>query len=324
MGGIRLWEGDFSGCAKFAADLADNQGEMPELTPQIVDQVVAACRAGAAEAADAIHRNLGASVALRLGQPGAFQTNALPGDLAGPGLVVVLKVGPKGMLLAFPESTGLVPAWCGEPDATGRSKLATLAQELGMLVLPEQLSPESSTCAHVKNLAGALARGGVGDGAALVPLEVSVGEQLRGAISVIWPVPRPDQVFESGGPRTAAPSPARATSMPVAVPKVRQAAVPAPGTERLPPYTRSLLRIKVPVVVTLAEKRQPLGKVVEMSPGSIIQFDKSCEEMLQLAVGNRPIACGEAVKVGDKFGLRITSIILPEERFRAVRKDKRR
>jgi flagellar motor switch/type III secretory pathway protein FliN len=55
-----------------------------------------------------------------------------------------------------------------------------------------------------------------------------------------------------------------------------------------------------------------------LGPGSIIQFDKSCEEMLELDAGGRRIAMGEAVKVGDKFGLRITSIILPDERFRPV------
>jgi flagellar motor switch/type III secretory pathway protein FliN len=93
---------------------------------------------------------------------------------------------------------------------------------------------------------------------------------------------------------------------------------PAADAAALPPYTRSLLRIKVPVVATLAEKRQPLGRVVELSPGTIIQFDKSCEEMLELSVGNRKIAAGEAVKVGDKFGLRITSMIPPGERFRPL------
>jgi flagellar motor switch protein FliN len=56
-----------------------------------------------------------------------------------------------------------------------------------------------------------------------------------------------------------------------------------------------------------------------MSPGTILQFDKSCEEMLELAVGNHNIACGEAVKVGDKFGLRITSIVLPDEQFHPVK-----
>ena len=79
---------------------------------------------------------------------------------------------------------------------------------------------------------------------------------------------------------------------------------PAAHGPELPPYTRSLLHIRVPVVVTLARKRQALGRIVELGPGSIIQFDKSCEEMLELSVGDHPIASGEAVKVGDKFGLR--------------------
>jgi flagellar motor switch protein FliN len=90
----------------------------------------------------------------------------------------------------------------------------------------------------------------------------------------------------------------------------------------LPIYSRSLLRIQVPVVVTLAQKRQPLGRVIELGPGSIIHFDKSCEEMLDLEVGGLPVAHGEAVKVGDKFGLRITSIILPGERFQPLRPNK--
>lgn len=87
----------------------------------------------------------------------------------------------------------------------------------------------------------------------------------------------------------------------------------------LPSYTRSLLRVRVPVVVTLAAERQPIHRIVEIAPGAIIQFDKSCEEMLELAVADKVIAEGEAVKIGDKFGLRITSIVLPEERFYPVR-----
>ncbi len=87
----------------------------------------------------------------------------------------------------------------------------------------------------------------------------------------------------------------------------------------LPVYSRSLLKIKVPVVVTLASKRQQLSRILEFGPGSIIQFDKSCEEMLDLDIGGRTVATGEAVKVGDKFGLRINSIVLPEERFRPIK-----
>ncbi len=75
----------------------------------------------------------------------------------------------------------------------------------------------------------------------------------------------------------------------------------------------------MPVVVTLAAKKQSIGQIVELGPGSIIHFDKSCEEMLDLNVGDRRIAQGEAVKVGDKFGLRVTSVVLPDERFNSVK-----
>jgi len=94
---------------------------------------------------------------------------------------------------------------------------------------------------------------------------------------------------------------------------------PVDSARELPPYSQSLLKITVPVMVTLAEKKQALEQIVELSPGSIIQFDKSCEEMLDLSVAGRKVAMGEAVKVGDKFGLKITSVVLPDERFDKVR-----
>jgi flagellar motor switch protein FliN/FliY len=91
------------------------------------------------------------------------------------------------------------------------------------------------------------------------------------------------------------------------------------GAGQLPPYARSLLKILVPLNVTLAETRLPLKRVLELGPGSIIQFNKPCEDTLTLHAGGQPIAEGEAVKVGDKFGLWVTSIALPGERFFIMR-----
>jgi flagellar motor switch/type III secretory pathway protein FliN len=88
---------------------------------------------------------------------------------------------------------------------------------------------------------------------------------------------------------------------------------------QLPPYARSLLRIQVPVVVTLATTRQPVGRVLELSPGTMLHFGKAYDEPLVVSVGGCDVAVGEAVKVGDKFGLRIGSMVMPEEKFEAVR-----
>ena len=75
---------------------------------------------------------------------------------------------------------------------------------------------------------------------------------------------------EAGQPVSTPPPPPDAA---VAPPAKAEAPCPAARPTALPPYTRSLLHIQVPVVVTLARKRQALGRIVELGPGSIIQFE---------------------------------------------------
>jgi flagellar motor switch protein FliN/FliY len=77
----------------------------------------------------------------------------------------------------------------------------------------------------------------------------------------------------------------------------------------LPTFARGLMRIQVPIHVTLAAQRKSIHEIVELGPGSIIKFEKTCDEPLDLSVGDRIIARGEAVKVGDKFGLRIGGLV---------------
>jgi flagellar motor switch protein FliN/FliY len=86
----------------------------------------------------------------------------------------------------------------------------------------------------------------------------------------------------------------------------------------LPAYARSLLRIEVPVVVTLASDSHTVKRILEFGPGTLLHFKKPCDEPLALSVGNCQVAVGEAVKVGEKFGLRITSMVLPEEKFQPL------
>jgi flagellar motor switch protein FliN/FliY len=77
----------------------------------------------------------------------------------------------------------------------------------------------------------------------------------------------------------------------------------------LPTYARGLLKIRVPLHVTLASQRKNIQEITELGPGSIVKFDKTCGEPLELVVGDRPLALGEVVKVGDKFGLRISGLV---------------
>ena len=80
-------------------------------------------------------------------------------------------------------------------------------------------------------------------------------------------------------------------------------------------YCRSVLHVEVPVVVTLASKRMPIDQVLKLVPGVMIQVEKPCDSPMTLELGGIPIAQGDVVKVGDKFGIRISEIASPAERF---------
>ncbi len=73
-------------------------------------------------------------------------------------------------------------------------------------------------------------------------------------------------------------------------------------------YWKSLLRIQADVAVTLAQQPIPIDRVLNFVPGVMIQFDKACDSPLSLEIDGQKIAEGEVVKVGDKFGLRITEV----------------
>lgn len=69
-----------------------------------------------------------------------------------------------------------------------------------------------------------------------------------------------------------------------------------------------ILRLHVPVIVKLAERKLSLSEVMRLGNGAIIEFFKSSDEPLDLLINNKVIATGETVKIGENFGLRITNI----------------
>ncbi len=299
---------------------------MADFGPQIVEDVVAACTAGAAEVGEAFSRTLAQPLKVEVGSPGTLDLANPPEGFDGPALVIVLTVDDAAAVAVLPESCGLLPDWIAAPDPTGVSKLATLAQELGMLLLPETVMASEFQAIRVDNAQEALSSGQPAADAATVSLSLLSEADASGTLTLAWPLSDPkallsnasteDSTSDSEAPAAAAESaslPAESTA----------ATSQASGVDTLPSYARSLLRIKLPVTVTLASKKQPVEQITNLNPGSIIQFEKSCEEMLELSVGDQKIGLGEAVKVGDKFGLRVTSLVLPDERFYSIRVPRR-
>ena len=79
-------------------------------------------------------------------------------------------------------------------------------------------------------------------------------------------------------------------------------------------HQHAVLAIETPVTVTLAEKKESLGRILDLAPGAMLTFEAHCDEPLKMEAGGRLIATGETVKIGDKFGLRIREIAPPPQR----------
>lgn len=69
-----------------------------------------------------------------------------------------------------------------------------------------------------------------------------------------------------------------------------------------------ILHLSVPVIVKLAERKLNVSEVMRLGVGAIIEFSKSSDEPLELMVNNKTVGLGEAVKVGENFGLRLSHI----------------
>jgi len=69
-----------------------------------------------------------------------------------------------------------------------------------------------------------------------------------------------------------------------------------------------LLPITVPVRVRLAECKMNIARILKIAVGTIIEFDRASDADLDLVVNNVPIGTGNAVKCGEKFGLRVIRI----------------
>ena len=295
---------------------------MIELTPEFAADVVAACQAGAEEAVGALGRSLDGEFTLSVGEATNYSADAAPDGFDGAGLAVLLKFGDMGVAAVLPESSSMLPDWTATPDPTGESKLSTLAQELSILLVPETLVADDFKAAHVAQLSDALTAAKVADGAALVPLELKSGEQTV-QLSLIWPLASPDELYPAAA---EVESPVAEATSSTAAEASGDAQAPAASQpldfSSLPAYSRSLLKIQVPVRVVLASRKESLKDIVELASGTIIKFDKACDELLHLHVGDQPVAEGEAVKVGDKFGFRVLEMLMPEEHFLKVRRTK--
>lgn len=76
-----------------------------------------------------------------------------------------------------------------------------------------------------------------------------------------------------------------------------------------------LLDVPLELTVELGRTKLTIENVLSLQSGSVIELDKIAGDPLDILLNGRLVARGEAVVVGEKFGIRVTSIVSPTERL---------
>ena len=87
------------------------------------------------------------------------------------------------------------------------------------------------------------------------------------------------------------------------------------GTSQLARELEFLYDVPLHVSVEVGRARILLKDLLQMGEGYVVELDKLAGEPLDLYVNGRLIARGEAVKVGDKFGIKLTEVVSQSDRI---------
>ena len=80
-----------------------------------------------------------------------------------------------------------------------------------------------------------------------------------------------------------------------------------------------LLDVELTVSVELGRKRLSIKDVLEMTPGSLLELEKLAGEPVDLMVNGKLFAYGEVVVIDENFGVRISSVVSPQERLEKLK-----
>jgi len=258
---------------------------------------------------DILMQWLDAPVALIPAEPEPYNTDE-PNEAfgQGPWLGIAMGEGAGGTLAAI--SNSVLPAGVLEPDDNQYRGLVEVARSIVQVIAPDAAGAGKYRTGTLTDLAAEVAGAKPSDATRFLVVAVAPEGGSDGTLILVGPLADPMARI----PERQAEAPATPVPEAPAAPSTTAAPSAAAARESLPPLIAALLKVPVPVSVTLAEKKMPVGQILALGPGMIVQFEKSCDELIDLKVNWHGVGKGEAMKVGEKFGIKITEINSPEQR----------
>jgi len=110
----------------------------------------------------------------------------------------------------------------------------------------------------------------------------------------------------------------RSAAAAVSAPKPASSAAGA-SAPRLSPGLELLLDVELQASLRFGSREMPLGEILDLGPGDVVQLDRHVADPVDLIVGDKIVAHGEVVLVNGNFGLRVTAVAAPEKRLESIR-----
>lgn len=76
-----------------------------------------------------------------------------------------------------------------------------------------------------------------------------------------------------------------------------------------------LLDLELDVSLRFGKRQMALKDVLELSAGSVVELDRRTQDPIELILGGRVIARGEAVVIDGNYGIRIFEVLSPAQRL---------
>lgn len=88
--------------------------------------------------------------------------------------------------------------------------------------------------------------------------------------------------------------------------------------EASPDELERILDLPLEITVELGRRRMRISEMLGISVGSVVELDIAAGAPLSIYANRVLVAQGEAVIVGERYGVRITEIVSPQERVRRL------
>lgn len=87
----------------------------------------------------------------------------------------------------------------------------------------------------------------------------------------------------------------------------------------LAPGIELLLDVELDASLRFGCREMPLGELLDLGPGDVVQLDRHVADPVDLIVGDKIVARGEVVLINGNFGLRVTEVTAPRKRLESIR-----